>query len=309
MAVDVHFALFVTSYIVLSTVQHRRCAISITYHRDRARICIHAHSAAMTTIQTVDQVTRPWKTDVELSFLPFLQAAYPGFGIPSKVNQPICEAYRRGACPLGSSCPERHYTPPNERSGIAHLICKHYQRGLCKKGDHCDFAHTFDLRGERECKEFSRFGICPQGDECTYLHLGPTSPLRLPACPHYARGFCPLGPYCSQRHVKRTKICPYYIAGFCPDGRNGPPGKDGIIECDAGPHVKWVDDGALPKPEVRTIKPPEVLQKEQDEREEEFYQEEERRRERAERGEGTLGRGWGRRRRGGPRYGGWNNRG
>lgn len=97
--------------------------------------------------------------------MPYLRAAHP-FGYPSKVDRPICVAYRMGKCPLEHACPDRHYTPPNERSGISHLICKHYQRGLCKKGKQCEFAHTFDLRGERECKEYSRFGICPQGEEC-----------------------------------------------------------------------------------------------------------------------------------------------
>lgn len=129
-------------------------------------------------------VLEPWKAPTpDLNFLPFLKATYAPFGFPSKLTRPICSAYRAGHCPLGPACPDRHYTPPNERSGIGHLICKHYQRGLCKKGDACEFAHTFDLRGERECKEFSRWGICPQGDECEFrltqpTPLHPTPPLR-----------------------------------------------------------------------------------------------------------------------------------
>lgn len=250
----------------------------------------------------------------KFDFMPFLKATY-GFGYPAKFDRPICENFRKGACPLGRECPDRHFTPTNERSGVGHLICKHYQRGLCKKGDACEFSHVYDLRGERECKEFSRFGICPQGDECTfrhtmsisaqiltdqgtYLHLPPTSPLRLPACPNYARGFCPLGPYCSQRHVKHTKLCPFYLAGFCPYGRAAPPDKDGVLRCQHGAHPKYVEDSAMPKPQVMVIKSAEELQQEQEEREEEFYAEEERRRERYERGEGGIGRGWGRRRRG-----------
>lgn len=114
-----------------------------------------------------DQIVNPSSAPTpQLGFLPFLKQTYPGFGYPSKLTRPICSAYKAGHCPLGPACPDRHYTPPNERSGIGHLICKHYQRGLCKKGDACEFAHTFDLRGERECKEFSRYGICPQGDDC-----------------------------------------------------------------------------------------------------------------------------------------------
>ncbi|KAG9972417.1 hypothetical protein KCU98_g13259, partial [Aureobasidium melanogenum] len=113
----------------------------------------------------------------ELSFLPYLKTAFPPFGFPNKHNRPTCAAYKNGHCPLGPACPDRHYTPPNERSGIGHLICKHYQRGLCKKGDQCEFAHTFDLRGERECKEFSRFGLCPQGDECASISISFHMPL------------------------------------------------------------------------------------------------------------------------------------
>ena len=135
------------------------------------------HSSTMTAkVQTSlpDQILNPaTQPTPPLSFLPFLSATYPAFGQPSKLDRPLCEDYRKGHCPRGPACPDRHYTPPNERAGIGHLICKHYQRGLCKKGDACEFAHTFDLRGERECKEFSRFGVCPQGDECMY---GPSRP-------------------------------------------------------------------------------------------------------------------------------------
>jgi hypothetical protein len=125
-----------------------------------------------------DHILNPASAPVpHLSFLPYLKTTFPPFAFPNKHNRPTCAAYKNGHCPLGSACPDRHYTPPNERSGIGHLICKHYQRGLCKKGDQCEFAHTFDLRGERECKEFSRFGLCPQGDECTYMNVMKSSAL------------------------------------------------------------------------------------------------------------------------------------
>ncbi|KAL1311677.1 hypothetical protein AAFC00_001781 [Neodothiora populina] len=255
-----------------------------------------APSATIT--ETILNPSAPNAPSLELSFLPFLKSTYPPYGYPSKVNRPICPAYRAGHCPLGPACPDRHYTPPNERSGIGHLICKHYQRGLCKKGDQCEFAHTFDLRGERECKEFSRWGICPQGEECTYLHIGPTSPLRLAPCPHYARGFCPLGPYCSLRHVKHAALCPFYLAGFCPNGRAGPPDRDNVVACEYGAHPKWSEEKDLKKPEARRVKPEEELRREQEQREEEFFAEEDKRRERFERGETGAGRGWGKRRRG-----------
>lgn len=269
--------------------------------------------ATRTAPSLPDQIVQPTSQSTpNFSFWPFLKQTYAPFGYPSKLTQPICAAFKSGHCPLGPSCPDRHFTPPNERSGIHHLICKHYQRGLCKKGDACEFAHTFDLRGERECKEFSRYGICPQGDECTYIHIGPTSTLRLQPCANYARGFCPLGSWCSQRHVKHEKLCPFFIAGFCPNGRAGPPERDGVVSCEHGSHARWVPDEEMKKPEVKTVKLEEELRREQEEREDEFYAEEERRRERFERGEGGVGRGWGRRRRGGgggDTRGNWKRRG
>lgn len=240
-----------------------------------------------------DQIVHPETAPIPtFSFDAFLKNTLPSLGAPSKVTQPLCQDFINGHCPRGAGCPDRHHVPKEDRSGIGHLICKHYQRGLCKKGDQCEFAHTFNLRDERDCKEFSRWGICPQGEDCTYLHIPPTSPLRLPPCHHYARGFCPLGPYCALRHIKHKKLCPFYLAGFCPLGRAHPPDRDNTIECQYGAHPKWVKDEDMnpAKPEVRKMKDAEQEKREQEEREEEFFAEEERRRERYERGEGGSGR-------------------
>lgn len=144
-------------------------------------------------------------------------------------------------------------------------------------------------------------------DKGTYLHIAPTSPLRIAPCPHFARGFCPLGPYCSLRHIKHAAICRLYLAGFCPNGRAGPPDRDNVVSCEHGAHPKWIDGDNLKKPEPRRVKPEEELRREQEEREEEFFAEEEKRRERFERGEGGGGRGWGKRR--GRGRGGWRGRG
>ncbi|KAH7018523.1 uncharacterized protein B0I36DRAFT_207931, partial [Microdochium trichocladiopsis] len=100
-------------------------------------------------------------------------------------------------------------------SGFNSLVCKHWLRALCKKGEHCEFLHEYNLRKMPECNFFVRNGYCSNGDECLYLHIDPQS--KLPPCPWYERGFCPLGPECSKKHVRR-KLCPYYLAGFCPDG-------------------------------------------------------------------------------------------
>ena len=236
------------------------------------------------------------------TFTPYLQHHLPTLGAPSKATRPLCPDFLANKpCPRRPACPDRHYVPKEDRSGIGHLICKHYQRGLCKKGDACEFAHTFNLRDERECKEFSKYGLCPQGEDCTYLHVPPTSRLREQACAFYTRGFCPLGPHCALRHIKHPKLCPFYLAGFCPNGRSRPPDADKVVTCEYGAHAKWIRDEDMhpAKPEVRKVKDPEVERREQEEREEEFYAEEERRRERAERGEGGMGRWTTRGRRGG----------
>lgn len=231
------------------------------------------------------------------TFSTHLHNILPTLGAPSKTHRPLCQDFLASngtACPRDPNCPDRHYIPVADRSGVGHLICKHYQRGLCKKsqGGTCDFAHTFNLRDERECKEFSRYGICAQGEECTSLHVaGPGSEARRQACPHYARGFCPLGPVCALRHVKHEKFCPYYMAGFCPNGRGHPPGTDRVVSCEFGAHARWTRDEDLnpKKPEVRKEIDPEVARREQEEREDEFFAEEERRRERFERDGGRGG--------------------
>lgn len=89
-----------------------------------------------------------------------------------------------------------------------------------------------------------------------------------------------------------------YIAGFCPEGRIGPPDRDGVVFCSRGAHPRFFEDGEIELPKTRKIKTEEERKQEQEDREEEFFAEEERRRERFERGEGGVGRGWGRRRRG-----------
>ncbi|KAK3648136.1 RNA-binding component of cleavage and polyadenylation factor [Elasticomyces elasticus] len=254
------------------------------------------------------QILNPRLTPTpQFTFTPYLAHQLPLLGRPSKVARQICPDFRSShGCPRGPNCEDRHYVPPNERSGISNLICKHYQRGLCKKGDLCEFAHTFNLRDERECKEFSRYGICPQGDDCTYLHIPPTSRLRDSTCPHYTRGFCPLGPYCEQRHLKHKVICEFYRAGFCPNGRErGAPGRDGVVGCSRGSHPRWGREEDLhPRlPAVRKAKDETEEEKEREGREEEYYAEMERQREREAKGESGLGR-WGKgMRRGGVRRG------
>jgi len=57
-------------------------------------------------------------------------------------------------------------------------------------------------------------------EECLYRHIDPIT--RVGVCPWYERGFCPLGPDCSKRHVKGKRLCQMYLTGFCPLGKECP---------------------------------------------------------------------------------------
>lgn len=149
-----------------------------------------------------------------------------------------------------------------------------------------------DIRVRRrmpECNHYTRSLYCPNGDECLYLHIDPTS--KLPPCPHYEKGFCPLGPRCSKRHVRRH-ICKFYLAGFCPYGR----------QCKEGAHPRWPEN--LPKPTVKVERTAEELEKERQRIREEGEREEEREWERRE-GNRRDGRGRGKGRYGQRRRGGY----
>ena len=129
--------------------------------------------------------------------------------------------------------------------------------------------HEYNLRRMPECSYYARTLTCSNGDDCLYLHIDPES--KRPPCPHYDRGFCPLGPHCALKHNKKEKLCPFYLAGFCPEGKT----------CKNGAHARFPTD--LKKPEVRVEKTPEELERERQERERKREEEEEREREREER--------------------------
>jgi len=122
-----------------------------------------------------------------------------------------------------------------------------------------------------DCTHYSRTLSCPNASDCLYLHRDPSSVP--PSCPHYTRGFCPLGPRCAKTHIRR-RLCRFYLAGFCPYGKG----------CREGNHPKWVEDKHLEKPRVRVERS-----------EEEMERERERRREEREREDGEWERSGGRR--------------
>ncbi|KAL9086162.1 MAG: hypothetical protein Q9165_007227 [Trypethelium subeluteriae] len=218
------------------------------------------------------------------AFSDFLRREYR-FGIDPA--RPICSAHAKGHCPLGNECPDRHPVS----AVYPNLVCKHWVRGLCKKGDTCEYLHEYNIRGMPECTYWARDGTCPKNaDDCLYLHLD--SDLKRPSCPHYERGFCPLGPYCANKHVRKTSICRFYMAGFCPNGKG----------CEEGAHPRFPED--LKKPEVRIIKTAEQKEQELLARQAKLQEEQEREFERGQDQAGPPNKWRGR----GRRHAGWRRR-
>lgn len=147
-------------------------------------------------------------------FEPFLRQEFH-FGMDP--DRPICTFYQPlrplNSCPQGDMCPNKHVAQLFNNK----IVCKHWLRGLCKKNTHCEFLHEYNLRKMPECMFFAKNGYCTQTPECLYLHVDPM--LKIPECVNYKRGFCPDGPKCPMRHIRRT-ICPLYLTGFCPKGPN-----------------------------------------------------------------------------------------
>jgi len=169
-----------------------------------------AESAAVGKSTVADNILKSVKVKKHkqhhFKFDDFLTSEYR-YGLDQA--RPVCRLYIQGHCP-NAKCPDKHSV-----SSTARIVCKHWLRGLCKKGDGCEFLHEYNLRKMPDCYFFAKHGWCSNGEECLYLHNDPNS-TRTP-CPWYARGFCPLGPRCSQRHVRKV-VCPRYLTGFCPLG-------------------------------------------------------------------------------------------
>jgi cleavage and polyadenylation specificity factor subunit 4 len=75
---------------------------------------------------------------------------------------------------------------------------------------------------------FNKHGYCQNVEECLYRHIDPMT--KVGVCPWYERGFCPLGPDCSKRHIKGRRICQNFLTGFCPLGK----------ECLDAQYVLWM---------------------------------------------------------------------
>lgn len=173
----------------------------------------------MTTTQQ-NTILTPNFSHIQLNIEPFLRREYKFALDPDRA---ICKFYEQsGACPNGPSCYNKHVNPMYNKK----VVCKHWLRGLCKKGDSCGYLHEYNLRKMPECLFFSRNGYCTQTAECNYLHIDPQT--KIPECFSYNKGFCPDGPKCSKRHIRKT-FCEMYLTGFCPNGKN----------CKLGSHPKF----------------------------------------------------------------------
>ena len=91
-------------------------------------------------------------------------------------------------------------------------VCYHWLKDKCRKGDSCEYLH----QRIEELIPLCRFFPNCQNEKCEFRHVDTQ-----PECPFYARGFCKLGPYCSNKHVEK-RICPNYAYGFCPKGPECP---------------------------------------------------------------------------------------
>ncbi|KAG0661065.1 RNA-binding component of cleavage and polyadenylation factor [Rhodotorula mucilaginosa] len=165
----------------------------------------------------------------DLSIEPFLKSQ---LALRLDADRQLCPDHvvAHQPCPRGAACPYRHVQPsplnfqpkqPVPQSAHARTVCKHWLRGLCKKGPQCEFMHEYHLRKMPECWFFAKYGFCSNGDECMYLHV--TEEMRIRECPDYRKGFCPKGPDCKLKHVRRV-MCPDYLVGFCKNGKDCPYG-------------------------------------------------------------------------------------
>src|ERR1700712_2039752 len=124
--------------------------------------------AAQASASAAQQILEHKAPEYRFSFTPFL---FKNFRMGISPNRPTCKAYLQGHCPLGTNCPDKHATNPNNTWNFNNLVCKHWLRGLCKKGETCEFLHEFNLRKMPECNFFVRNGYCSNGGTLHYHRI------------------------------------------------------------------------------------------------------------------------------------------
>jgi cleavage and polyadenylation specificity factor subunit 4 len=82
------------------------------------------------------------------------------------------------------------------------IVCRHWLLGLCYKGEQCSHLHKLDKSKMPPCKHGNLCKI----KNCPLKHIAEEE---LEECIFYKQGFCPSGPKCSRRHVRKTpEECP-----------------------------------------------------------------------------------------------------
>ncbi|TKY88070.1 hypothetical protein EX895_003166 [Sporisorium graminicola] len=206
--------------------------VPLTLHHHGAGPSSHSSHRPLITQQRLVGASSSIPADFIHNEFSFEQHIKDSLNVKLDNDAQLCPDYsERLQCPRGASCPRRHVKPshlnflpqgstalrdPNKRT-----VCKHWLRGLCKKGDQCDYLHEYDMRRIPECRFYATFGFCNSGDDCLYLHVDPAIKRR--ECEKYNRGFCPKGPLCAKKHIRRV-ACPLYLTGFCPQGLECPRG-------------------------------------------------------------------------------------
>ncbi|KAG9287898.1 hypothetical protein G9A89_017493 [Geosiphon pyriformis] len=123
------------------------------------------------------------------------------------------------------------------------VVCKHFIIGTCFRGPaRCPYLHEMNLSKMSPCPTMKRYGICDR-QVCVFRHnfvtkvcsqrnrserpkkeilfsrLNEHNETQKTECMAYQRGFCPDGPNCTMKHVRRI-MCQFYLMGFCAFGKN-----------------------------------------------------------------------------------------
>ncbi|XP_047078675.1 zinc finger CCCH domain-containing protein 45-like [Lolium rigidum] len=86
----------------------------------------------------------------------------------------------------------------HDQGPVRRTVCKYWLKGLCMKGQSCGYLHQYDLDRMPVCHFFRADGYCDKLD-CIFKHNAEDAK----ECTMYNMGFCPNGPCCRLRHVKK----------------------------------------------------------------------------------------------------------
>ncbi|XP_051206359.1 30-kDa cleavage and polyadenylation specificity factor 30-like [Lolium perenne] len=86
----------------------------------------------------------------------------------------------------------------HDQSTVRRTVCKYWLKGLCMRGESCGYLHQYDLDRMPVCHFFRAGGYCDKLD-CIFKHDAEDAK----ECAMYNMGFCPNGPCCRLRHVKK----------------------------------------------------------------------------------------------------------